>query len=449
MVPSPLRSKTKSQIRGKNYSTGMSPRPQRKDEETSKKTTGKKNIGKNDTSHRAFGKYSRYHKEIPRPGVHLRATRRTSSEVAAEISDLMNSYDFAEDEEIKRGLEEELEKLKKEEQEKLRDEEAQREKDEIEMINKEEHHIEEQEICNKEEQKQLQIEKEKEKQVKEEEERIIKAVQARLCFGGPQFNTKSPKPFRKKMEAIKDRPRVVLTWVGRRGGVKNIKKSYKELLKAAKVVLPLLGSTYAICEKFDTYQKGGLFPIFHVSKDSGVINKLMNSENGIDSEILGPENMVDQGVFEEVACIVPRMTPSPDTGTVLAVSAFKSIEPYTNATLIKEWKQWTGARAFLQEIAMAGLECKKIRFLIKISPSEEPEGFYYVLTTEVGIREPNDEGLFVDVLQRFRVERWFGYNTIYRKHKGLAAIAGARSFLSILLVYDGELLRNSNLLVFN
>ncbi|XP_066979240.1 uncharacterized protein [Macrobrachium rosenbergii] len=212
--------------------------------------------------------------------------------------------------------------------------------------------------------------------------------------------------------------RFVMTWVGRTEGVKNVKKSLTELVKAARSILPPTGTTYVICETFDTYQKGGLYPLFHMSEDSGVMNKLLNSD-AVEPDILGPENMIDQGLFEEIACITPRMQEeSTATETVMAVFCFKSIEPSPHPKLIKEWKQWSGARAFLQDLVLAGLECHKIRFFVKVvarSP-EEAQGFYYVLTTEVGIREPSDEGLFVDTLQRFRVERWFGYSTIYRKH---------------------------------
>ncbi|XP_063590345.1 uncharacterized protein LOC134767226 [Penaeus indicus] len=215
----------------------------------------------------------------------------------------------------------------------------------------------------------------------------------------------------------KDQQKVVVTWIGRMEGVnhKNVKKALKELTKEVKSIIPSAGTLYGICENFDTYQHGGLFPLLHLSEDSGVVNKFLNTDSFLDSDVLGPGNMVDQGVFEEVACITPQIQGSGTTNSVMAVSAFKSIDASPNAKLIKEWKQWTGARAFLQDIVMAGLECTKIRFLVKVAPTEEPEGFYYILTTEVSIREPSDEGLFVDTLQRFRVERWFGYNTIYRK----------------------------------
>ncbi|XP_068241311.1 uncharacterized protein [Palaemon carinicauda] len=229
--------------------------------------------------------------------------------------------------------------------------------------------------------------------------------------------TGPPPPYRKNMNEEKKR-KYVMTWVGRTGGVKNVKKSLKELVKAARTILPPTGTTYSICETFDTYQKGGLYPLFHMSEDSGVINKLLNSDE-IDPDILGPENMIDQGLFEEIACITPRMQEeSTASESVMAVFCFKSIEPSPHPKLIKEWKQWSGARAFLQDLVLAGLECHKIRFYVKVvaRKPEEAQGFYYVLTIEVGIREPSDEGLFVDTLQRFRVERWFGYSTIYRKH---------------------------------
>ncbi|XP_071553112.1 uncharacterized protein [Panulirus ornatus] len=212
-----------------------------------------------------------------------------------------------------------------------------------------------------------------------------------------------------------DRVKVLVTWVGRTEGVKHVKKAMKELLRTARAILPPGGATYTICEDYDTYQKGGLYPVLHLSEESATISKFLNGNHYLEPDGLGPDNMLDQGMFEEVASVSPPLEGVGTTNTVLAVSAFKSIEPSPNAKLIKEWKQWTGARAFLQDIMMAGLQCHKIRFLVKVAPFDEPGGFYYILLTEVAIHEPSNEGMIVDILQRFRVERWSGYNTIYRK----------------------------------
>ena len=50
---------------------------------------------------------------------------------------------------------------------------------------------------------------------------------------------------------------VLVTFVGRKYGVKNISKSLKETFEKAKTVLPKTGELYSICEKYDTYVKGG------------------------------------------------------------------------------------------------------------------------------------------------------------------------------------------------
>ncbi|XP_069168173.1 uncharacterized protein [Procambarus clarkii] len=211
-----------------------------------------------------------------------------------------------------------------------------------------------------------------------------------------------------------DRQKVLVTWVGRTMGVKQVQKALTELLIATRTILPSGGTLYTICENFDTFQKGGLYPVLHLNEESGTINKFLNSQSYLDPLALGSDNMVDQGMFEEVACVCPPVEGLASTDSVLAISAFKSIEPSPNAKLIKEWKQWTGARAFLQDIVLAGLQCLKIRFLVKVAPFEDPGGFYYILLTEVAIQEPSEENIIVDILQRFRVERWSGYNTIYR-----------------------------------
>lgn len=217
------------------------------------------------------------------------------------------------------------------------------------------------------------------------------------------------------MSGHKDRQ--VVTFVGRREGVgaRQVKKSLKELLNLVRSVVPPGGHMYAICERYDTYQTGGLYPVVHVSEDSGTVSKLMHTGAFLEPRALGQDNPVDQGVFEEVGSVRPPLHAQDANDSVLVISAFKSIEVEPNPTLIKEWKAWTGARAFLQDIVMAGLQCLRIRFLVKVAPLEDPGGFTYVLLTEVAINKPSDEGNIVDLVQRFRVERWSGYNTIYRR----------------------------------
>ncbi|XP_076046277.1 uncharacterized protein LOC143028291 [Oratosquilla oratoria] len=216
---------------------------------------------------------------------------------------------------------------------------------------------------------------------------------------------------RKKMGS--ERPRVVLTWVERNAVPPDIAEANKDLRKAMTKATPP-GTLYSICETYDTYQHGGLFPMMHVSDDSGAINKLLNGGAVLDKAALGEGLKVDQGVFEEVANVRLAQDSSSNTEKLIAVACFKSIEKKLNPTLIKEWKAWTGARAFLQDLVLSGLHCSSIKFLIRLAPYTSNETFYYVLMTEISVTESSDEATFVDALQRFRVERWFGYQTVYK-----------------------------------
>ncbi|KAK3850662.1 hypothetical protein Pcinc_042645 [Petrolisthes cinctipes] len=211
--------------------------------------------------------------------------------------------------------------------------------------------------------------------------------------------------------------RVVVTWVKRSGGVKakQVKRALKDLAKETNSVVPQGGTLYSICEHYDTYQTGGLYPLLHLSASSGVVGKMNNSQSFLDPLVLGPLNIVEQGLFEEVATVRPSQPSAAsnntnnNNNTVLVVSAFKSIEATPSPKLLKEWKNWTGARALLQDMMLAELQCVCIKFLFKVAPQEENEGgFYYMLLTEVAIHQPSHEGILVDLVQRFRVERWYG-----------------------------------------
>lgn len=50
---------------------------------------------------------------------------------------------------------------------------------------------------------------------------------------------------------------ILMTFVGRRAGVKHVKKSLQETLEKAYTVMPKKGKVFNICENYDTYQKGG------------------------------------------------------------------------------------------------------------------------------------------------------------------------------------------------
>ncbi|KAK8391615.1 hypothetical protein O3P69_017269 [Scylla paramamosain] len=337
----------------------------------------------------------------------------------------MQSYDFAKEEQQREGLGKEKtgemneeEKLQKEQDE----ETLRRIEEDLDKIDKERKGVrgisyEEWERMIKEEAENKKREQEKKheerrKKEMEDEERREKKREEEERRKREQAGRRNKKP---GMSGLKERQ--VVTWVGRREGVgvRQVKKSLRELVNVARSVLPPGGHLYTICERYDTYQTGGLYPLLHVSEDSATVSKLMHSGAFLDTDALGQDNPVDQGVFEEVGSVRPPLHAQDANDFVLVVSAFKSIEVEPNPTLIKEWKAWTGARAFLQDIMMAGLQCLRIRFLVKAAPLEDPGGFTYILMTEVAINKPSDEGSIVDLVQRFRVERWSGYNTIYRR----------------------------------
>ncbi|KAF2357536.1 hypothetical protein FHG87_011708 [Trinorchestia longiramus] len=210
---------------------------------------------------------------------------------------------------------------------------------------------------------------------------------------------------------------VLMTFVGRRAGVKHVKRSLRNTIAKAKTVLPSKGKMFNICEKFDTYQKGGLYPLLHVCGDRGIMDKLQDGDDFPEPNVLGDDHFVEQAVYREIAHIEPPPSDDRAKDFVITVAAFRSIQHETSKTLVKNWKSWTGARAYMLDMAEAGVDWQQMTFYARERPfltEEDRPGFYYILVCKVGIREPSDEGLIVDVLQRFRVERWFGYQTIYR-----------------------------------
>lgn len=92
---------------------------------------------------------------------------------------------------------------------------------------------------------------------------------------------------------------------------------------------------------------------------------------------------------------------------------FRSVDLTFNETLERSWKDWTGAR-LVNACLRKEFHVNRYSFFHRIGPSD-PELFMYILIIECHNVKNSNKTYLLDFVQRLRVERVFGYLTVYRK----------------------------------
>lgn len=92
---------------------------------------------------------------------------------------------------------------------------------------------------------------------------------------------------------------------------------------------------------------------------------------------------------------------------------FKSLDLTFNETLEDSWKDWTGARQVNTRLRKE-FHISRYSFFHRIAPPD-PELFMYILLIECHNVNNTNKTYLLDFVQRLRVERVFGYITIYKR----------------------------------
>ncbi|KAF0307512.1 hypothetical protein FJT64_021157 [Amphibalanus amphitrite] len=101
--------------------------------------------------------------------------------------------------------------------------------------------------------------------------------------------------------------------------------------------------------------------------------------------------------------------------------AYKALEPEPVKELLDNWKTWTGARAILEDFGDK-VPVQEVIFFARHYPADFDVFAYIVLLSFKN--EPEAARWVLYYVQRLRVERWFGYSTVYaaapsyRRHVG-------------------------------
>ncbi|GFY30684.1 uncharacterized protein TNCV_3118441 [Trichonephila clavipes] len=115
---------------------------------------------------------------------------------------------------------------------------------------------------------------------------------------------------------------------------------------------------------------------------------------------------------------------------------FRSVDLTYNENLESAWKDWTGAR-LVNSCLRKEFHISRYSFFHRIQP-QDPELFMYILMVECHNVKTTNVNYLLDFVQKLRVERVFGYLTVYRKEALASTSAIIKGLLSEQDEYGGK-----------
>ncbi|GBM16816.1 hypothetical protein AVEN_9400-1 [Araneus ventricosus] len=189
-------------------------------------------------------------------------------------------------------------------------------------------------------------------------------------------------------------------------------------------------------ELLDTFEKRAFYPMVHCfTKPRSEVKDLVL----LKANALGEEFILKQGVYvESKSHHNPRPINDPafKDDTAYIFMGFKSVDLTYNENLEQSWKDWTGAR-LVNSCLRNEFYINRYSFFHRIQPPD-PELFMYVLMIECHNVNNSNVTYLLDFVQKLRVERVFGYLTVYRREALASTSAIIKGILSEQDEYGGK-----------
>ncbi|UYV71619.1 hypothetical protein LAZ67_8003870 [Cordylochernes scorpioides] len=172
---------------------------------------------------------------------------------------------------------------------------------------------------------------------------------------------------------------------------------------------------------------GVMFPVIHS------VEVTTNSFDFLKPDDLGEQFRVQQGVYTEIRHYQPSPGLEPPNSDMKAYifMGFKSLDSTFSEVLEDSWKDWTGARLVYLNLPHE-LGLSRLVFYRRTAP-RNLDLFMYVVLAECTNVGPANRARLLDFVQRLRVDRVFGYLSVYRN---VAAITPCSS--STTSTQDGQ-----------
>ncbi|XP_076340628.1 uncharacterized protein LOC143241047 [Tachypleus tridentatus] len=174
------------------------------------------------------------------------------------------------------------------------------------------------------------------------------------------------------------------------------------------------------------------FPLIHYTEFRKPQHVLLKSL------VLGDDFMLDQGIYLEVKRVTLNDEESGEDSNQKAVIilGFRSLDSTLGGALEATWKDWTGARVIHRSLAQV-FRLSRLSFYRRVEP-QNLNLFSYVLWVECSPVTRRNQLLLLDFVQRFRMERMFGYLSVYRQEDSFSTSAVVNGILS-----DGDVVEEN------
>ncbi|XP_022247706.1 uncharacterized protein LOC111086990 [Limulus polyphemus] len=181
---------------------------------------------------------------------------------------------------------------------------------------------------------------------------------------------------------------------------------------------------------FGTMEKGVMYPIIHRKE----IQPSYNSQpiKLLDPSTLGDDYILKQGCYTEERHLQLDIQQPKDDSTsyhpCFILVGFRSLDDTFSEVLEDSWKDWTGARMIYMNLA-DDFGLSSITFYRRNVP-RDIELFMYILVAECHRVTSHNKIAILDFVHRFRVERMFGFVSLYKQEIQLTTSALINSIMS-------------------
>ncbi|XP_067123522.1 uncharacterized protein [Centruroides vittatus] len=167
-------------------------------------------------------------------------------------------------------------------------------------------------------------------------------------------------------------------------------------------------------ETFNSVEKGVIYPVIHrLHLNTNKVALLEPSELGEDFDLR-------QGIYTEIHRFQPPNFASASRAVddkACVFVGFVCLENALDSVLEESWKEWTGARLMYSNLS-PDFSVSRLSFYRRLDPPD-PDVFMYVLLVECADVTSRNIFRLLNFVQKLRVERVFGYLSVYKTESTL------------------------------
>ncbi|XP_037086063.1 uncharacterized protein LOC119106765 [Pollicipes pollicipes] len=175
------------------------------------------------------------------------------------------------------------------------------------------------------------------------------------------------------------------------------------------------GTLFVTNETNDMFRRGGQFPVFHLEESQSALRQILGTRPDqtpfLAKNFITPSTLTRQGLYRQVHRFEFEEADPNVADTACILMAFKSMQTEPDRELVQHWKSWTGARGLMVDFG-SDVAAQSASFYVREGPADLDVFMYIVI---INVFTTGDSWCMIrHLVQRFRVERQFGYISVYK-----------------------------------